>query len=152
MIQRVKQASVTIENELYSSIGYGYLLLVGFEEADDLNVIQQMAKKVVELRICEDENQKMNLSIKDIDGEILSVSQFTLYADCSKGRRPSFTKASASSLATIQYEQFNEELKKTGISVKTGVFQADMKVELINDGPVTIILDSKEIVKNGKFN
>ncbi len=150
IIQRVKQASVTIDQQLYSSIGYGYLLLVGFEEGDSEHEALVMAKKVSELRICEDEQQKMNLSIQDIGGEILSVSQFTLYADCRKGRRPSFTKACPSERAKELYAYFNQQLQELGLVVKSGVFHADMKVDLINDGPVTIILDSQEIVKNGK--
>ena len=148
-MQRVLQASVTIDDQLYSEIGKGYLLLVGFEEGDTADILPEMARKVVELRIGEDENGKMNLSIKDTGGEILSVSQFTLYADCRKGRRPSFVKAAQPEVATVLYDKFNEELNKQGVTVRTGVFQADMKVGLINDGPVTIVMDSEDIIKNG---
>ena len=148
VIQRVREASVTIDGQLYSQIGYGYLLLVGFEESDSDEILEQMARKVLELRICEDENQKMNLSIMDIGGDILSVSQFTLYADVRKGRRPSFTDAAGAQQATKLYDQFNEILRQSGLKIETGVFQADMKVALVNDGPVTIILDSKDVCRH----
>ena len=143
VIQRVREASVTIDGQLYSQIGYGYLLLVGFEESDSDEILEQMARKVLELRICEDENQKMNLSIMDIGGDILSASQFTLYADVRKGRRPSFTDAAGAQQATQLYDQFNEILRQSGLKIETGVFQADMKVALVNDGPVTICMDTK---------
>lgn len=146
VIQRVKQASVTIDNQLYSQIDYGYLVLVGFSCDDTKEIIDQMAKKIIELRICQDNDDKMNLSIQDINGQLLSVSQFTLYADARKGRRPSFTDAAKAIEAKELYEYFNEKLKESNLVVKTGIFQADMKVQLINDGPVTIILDSKEIL------
>ncbi len=148
VIQRVREASVTIDGQLYSQIGYGYLLLVGFEESDSNEILEQMARKVLELRICEDENQKMNLSIMDIGGDILSVSQFTLYADVRKGRRPSFTDAAGAQQATKLYDHFNEILRQSGLKIETGVFQADMKVALVNDGPVTIILDSKDVCRH----
>lgn len=149
LIQRVREASVTIDGSLYSEIGYGYLLLVGFEESDDEQILTDMARKVLEIRICEDENQKMNLSIMDIQGDILSVSQFTLYADVRKGRRPGFAGAAAPDKATLLYDRFNELLRQSGLKVCTGVFQADMKVALINDGPVTIMLDSKDVSRHG---
>ncbi len=147
LVQRVRQASVTIDGQLYSEIDYGYLLLVGISQNDDEKIIHQMAEKVLNLRVCEDENQKMNLSLLDIHGDILSISQFTLYADCRKGRRPSFTDAGKPETATKLYDEFNETLKQSGLVVKTGVFGADMKVGLINDGPVTIMLDSDIIQK-----
>ncbi len=147
VIQRVREASVTIDGQLYSKIGYGYLLLVGISNTDTPEILDAMAKKVVELRICEDENQKMNLSIMDISGEILSVSQFTLYADCRKGRRPSFIDAARPEFANELYQQFNKKLESYGVNVQTGKFQEDMKVALINDGPVTIVLDSDVIIK-----
>ncbi len=147
LVQRVRQASVTIDGQLYSEIDYGYLLLVGISQNDDEKIIHQMAEKVLNLRVCEDENQKMNLSLLDIHGDILSISQFTLYADCRKGRRPSFTDAGKPETATKLYDEFNETLKQSGLVVKTGVFGADMKVGLINDGPVTIMLDSDIILK-----
>jgi len=147
IIQRVKEASVSVDNKIVSEIGYGYLLLVGIGTNDDSNIVRQMADKVLGIRICEDENQKMNLSIQDIQGEILSVSQFTLYADAKKGRRPSFTDAAPPEKANNLYREFNIYLKQSGLVVKEGIFQADMKVALINDGPVTIILDSDIILK-----
>lgn len=147
VIQRVREASVTIDGQLYSNIGYGYLLLVGISTTDSEDILAAMAKKVIELRICEDENQKMNLSIMDISGEILSVSQFTLYADCRKGRRPSFIDAARPEMANELYQKFNDMLRSYGVKVETGVFQADMKVGLVNDGPVTIVLDSDVIIK-----
>ena len=145
VIQRVREASVTIDGQLFSSINYGYLLLAGFSEDDNEKIIADMVRKLMELRICEDANGKMNLSIQDIKGEILSVSQFTLYADCRHGRRPGFTNAAPAEKARKLYDVFNEELRKYPLRVETGVFQADMKVALINDGPVTIILDSREL-------
>ena len=147
VIQRVSQANVTVEKEIVGKIGYGYLLLVGIEEGDDKDIIDQMADKVVELRIMEDENRKMNLSIKDISGEILSRSQYTLLADCSHGRRPGFTRAARAEEARNLYLYFNDQLRKHDLPVETGIFQADMKVMLVNDGPVTIILDSREVCR-----
>jgi len=147
VIQKVKRASVTIEEKLFSKINDGYLLLVGFNNEDTIEIIPSMVQKIMELRICEDNNGKMNLSIQDTKGAILSVSQFTLYADASHGRRPSFTNALKAEEAKKYYELFNDELKKYGLEVQTGVFQANMQVELINDGPITIILDSKEVIR-----
>lgn len=145
VMQRVKNASVTIEGNMYSEISEGLLLLVGIEDSDTDEIIEKMAKKCVELRIFEDENGKMNLGLQDIHGSILSISQFTLYADCKKGRRPSFTKAGKPEFSSMMYDKFNELLKSYDVEVKTGIFGADMKVALLNDGPVTIILDSKEL-------
>lgn len=145
VMQRVKNASVTIEGNIYSEISEGLLLLVGIEDSDTDEMIEKMAKKCVELRIFEDENGKMNLGLQDIHGSILSISQFTLYADCKKGRRPSFTKAGKPEFSSMMYDKFNELLKSYDVEVKTGIFGADMKVALLNDGPVTIILDSKEL-------
>lgn len=147
VIQRVKRAAVKIEGKQYSSINVGYLLLIGFSYSDDEDILLPMAKKLLELRINEDSQGKMNLSIIDIGGEILSVSQFTLYADCKKGRRPSFTNACPSDKASQLYDKFNDILKESGLKVETGLFQAFMEVELINDGPVTVILDSDIILK-----
>lgn len=146
VLQRVKEASVTIDGKIYSSINKGYLLLVGFTHNDDLNLVTKIAKKINNLRIFSDENDKMNLSLKNVGGEILSVSQFTLYADTNSGNRPSFTKSMAFNEAKKLYEQFNEILKSYNIEVKTGVFGAMMDVKLVNDGPVTIIYD-EEVVK-----
>ncbi len=148
LIQRVKYASVTIDGEVKSSIGHGILALVGFCEGDREEFIAPMAKKMAGLRIFEDADGKMNLSVSDVGGEILAVSQFTLYADCRKGRRPSFTGALSPDRANEFYIEFvNAVADETGVSPKTGEFGADMKVELLNDGPVTIMLDSDDIIK-----
>ena len=144
VVQRVKEASVTIDGQIHGSINQGYLLLVGICDEDDESIVSKMAEKVKKLRIFEDEEGKMNLSLEQVQGDILSISQFTLFADCTKGNRPSFTKAGSPSHAKRLYEVFNEELRNLGIHVEEGIFGADMKVRLLNDGPVTIILDSKE--------
>lgn len=140
VIQRVNKASVTIENELYSSINKGLLVLFGVEKNDSEDTIEYFAQKLLKLRIFEDEQGKMNKSVLDIEGEILAVSQFTLAADCKKGTRPSFDNAMEPKRAKEFYEKFVEILKKSQINVKTGVFGAHMQVELVNNGPVTIIL------------
>lgn len=145
VLQRVKHASVTIDGEIHGKIEQGLLLLVGIEDADDDETLKKMAKKCIELRIFEDAEGKMNLGLKDVKGNILSISQFTLYADCKKGRRPSFTRAGKPAFATMMYDRFNQYLRSYDIIVEEGVFGADMKVELLNDGPVTILLDSKEL-------
>ena len=137
LIQRVKRASVTIENELYSSIGKGLLILLGVEKDDTSENAAKLAEKVAGLRIFEDENEKMNLSVKDVQGEILVVSQFTLCGDCKKGTRPSFDKAAPPDAAVKLYEEYAENIRALGLVVKTGKFRAMMDVELINDGPVT---------------
>lgn len=144
VIQRVKSAKVVTENKTVGEIKNGYLVLVGFKTDDDNKVIDKIVEKIVNLRIFSDENDKMNLDLATVKGEILSVSQFTLYADVTTGRRPSFTKSAPAAQAMELYEYFNEKLKSYGITVKTGVFQAAMEVELINDGPVTIIIDSED--------
>lgn len=143
LIQRVKKASVTIENELYSSINKGILALVGIEKGDTLEQVEKLAKKVVNLRIFPDENDKMNKSLIDINGEILIVSQFTLCGDCKKGTRPSFDKSAAPDIANELYESFIKEVQNYGIKIGTGKFGAMMDVELINDGPVTFMLEGK---------
>ncbi len=146
VIQRVKHASVTIDGVQVSAVNMGYLILLGVEQGDTKADADKLVKKIPVLRIFEDENEKMNLSCLDVDGEILVVSQFTLCADCSHGRRPSFTKSAPPGEAEMLYEYFVEELKKAGVKkVETGRFGADMKVDLLNDGPVTIILDSKDL-------
>lgn len=148
LIQRVKHASVNIDSNIVSSIENGLLVFVGFCSDDTEALIKPMAEKLAGLRIFEDENERMNLSVSDVGGEILVVSQFTLYADCRKGKRPSFTDAMKPETANSYYKKFVETIGDiTGVSPKTGEFGADMKVELVNDGPVTIMLDSAQIVK-----
>lgn len=141
LIQRVKKASVTIDNELFSSINAGILVLYGVEKGDEKEKAEKIADKISKLRIFEDENGKMNKSIKDIFGEVLVVSQFTLAGNCTKGTRPSFDRAELPEKANEMYEYFIKQLKDKGLPVKTGVFGAMMDVELINDGPVTFILN-----------
>lgn len=143
VVQRVSKANVTIDNKVYNSINNGLMILVGFTEGDNSFDIDYIVKKVVNLRIFDDENGVMNKSILDIKGSILSISQFTLYADTKKGNRPSYIKALKGELSTKLYDEFNEKLNNI-VPTKTGIFGADMKVNLINDGPVTIIIDSKE--------
>lgn len=140
LLQRVKNASVTVNDQVIGAVGKGLLILVCAEKGDSEEQCEKLAKKVLNYRIFEDENGKMNKSLIDINGEILAVSQFTLCADCKKGTRPSFDRAMQPDIAKDYYEKFVEILKKSGLNVKTGVFGADMKVGLINDGPVTIIL------------
>lgn len=146
VIQRVTHASVKVGGETVGSCGQGFLILLGVMAGDDEKEADKLVNKTVNLRIFEDENGKMNLSSLDIGGEMLVVSQFTLCADCTHGRRPSFTPSAPPDEANRLYEYFVRRLKENGIShVETGVFGADMKVELLNDGPVTIILDSSEL-------
>ena len=142
IVQRVKQAQVSIEGQVYSQIKQGLLLIVGVGPEDQLEDLDYAVRKLVNMRIFSDAEGKMNLSVKDIKGEILSISQFTLFADTKKGNRPAFTGAAKPEMAEAFYQDLNRELAKE-IPVETGVFGADMQVELINDGPVTIILDTK---------
>ena len=142
VIQRVKSASVSIDGRVYNAIQQGLLLLVGVEPEDQQEDLDYAVRKIVNMRIFSDDEGKMNLSVKDIQGEILSVSQFTLFADTKKGNRPAFTGAAKPDMAEAFYQEFNQELAKE-VSVEAGVFGADMQVELVNDGPVTIILDTK---------
>lgn len=146
VIQRVTHASVKVDGETVGSCGQGFLILLGVMAGDDEKEADKLVNKTVNLRIFEDENGKINLSSLDIGGEMLVASQFTLCADCTHGRRPSFTPSAPPDEANRLYEYFVHRLKENGIShVETGVFGADMKVELLNDGPVTIILDSSEL-------
>lgn len=144
VIQRSKNASVEVDNKVVGKIDKGLVILVGFTESDNENIIDKMVNKVINLRIFDDENGVMNKSLLDGNGDILSISQFTLYADTKKGRRPSYIKALRGEESTILYDIWNNKLKDAGINVETGIFGADMKVSLINDGPVTIIIDSEE--------
>lgn len=145
VLQRVKFASVKVDGELINRIDQGFLLLVGIKVGEKIEDIEKVAKKIAGLRIFEDENHKLNRAIKDVNGEILSISQFTLYADLKKGNRPSFTDAAGRDEAIKLYNHFNSLLLSNDIKVKSGVFGADMKVELLNDGPVTIIIDSEKL-------
>ena len=146
VIQRVSKSKVDIESKTVGEVGKGFMILLGVVEGDTKSDADKLLKKIPFLRIFEDENEKMNLSCLDVDGEMLVISQFTLAADCSHGRRPSFIGAAAPSEAIPLYEYFVQGLKDAGIKkVATGEFGADMQVSLINDGPVTIILDSKEL-------
>ena len=145
IIQRVKHASCKVDNKITGQIDHGYMILVGFGLNDNTDVVEKLADKVGKLRIFEDDNGKMNKSIFDVGGKILSISQFTLYADCSKGNRPSFTDALNPIQANQLYEHFNLCLRNLGIDVYEGIFGADMKIDLLNDGPVTIILNSEEL-------
>lgn len=143
VLQRVSEARVTVNGEITGEIGRGLLLLVGIGREDEDADLVWMADKLAGLRIFEDREGKMNLSVTDIGGSILSVSQFTLYGDCRKGRRPSFTDAARPEIANEMYERFNSLLRERGIRVETGRFGAMMEVALVNDGPVTFILDSR---------
>ena len=144
VIQRVSEASVTIDNEKVANIDTGLLILVGIEDADTFEDINWLTSKIAQLRIFNDENHVMNKSVKDVDGDVIVVSQFTLHASTKKGNRPSYIKASKPNIAIPLYEAFVESMEKAiGKKVQTGEFGADMKVSLINDGPVTIIIDTK---------
>lgn len=141
LVQRCDKANVKVNDNVVGSINKGLMILVGFTEGDNFDTIKYMVDKIVNLRVFDDENGIMNKSLLDKSFSILSVSQFTLYGDASKGRRPSYINALNGSLAKPLYDKFNEELRKYGIKVETGIFGGDMKVELINDGPVTIMLE-----------
>jgi len=141
VLQRVSRASVSVDGENIGSIGVGFLVLVGFTQGDGTSQLQWMADKIVGLRLFPDDEGKMNLDVKDVGGALLVVSQFTLYADARKGRRPSFVDAASPDDATALYDQFVRALIASGVPVETGSFGAKMYVELVNDGPVTLILD-----------
>lgn len=144
VIQRAKNASVTVDEKVIGAIDNGFVVLLGVTHEDTIEDVNYIANKIVNLRVFEDEEGKMNLSLIDINGGILSISQFTLYADTRKGRRPSFTQAAKPEYANELYMKFNKELSDKGIHVETGEFGAMMDVSLTNEGPVTIIIDSKE--------
>lgn len=141
LVQRVKEASVKVDGKLTGKIDNGFLVLLGITHTDNKEVADYLVKKLCNLRVFEDENEKMNLNIKDVNGKLLVVSQFTLYADTEKGNRPSFVKAAKPDMANELYEYFCEECKKQDIEVQKGIFGADMKVSLLNDGPVTVMLE-----------
>ncbi|OQC09511.1 MAG: D-tyrosyl-tRNA(Tyr) deacylase [Candidatus Cloacimonetes bacterium ADurb.Bin088] len=141
LIQRVGSASVEVENRLVGSIGSGLLLFVGFGHSDSPDLLPQAVRKISEMRVFSDDNGKLNLSLRDIGGQALIVSQFTLYANCSRGRRPDFTPAADPAIAEQLYDSFVALFRETGITVQTGIFAADMLVNLINDGPVTFFLE-----------
>ena len=143
VIQRVKHASVTVDGNVTGKIGKGFLVLIGIANSDTKEIADQYLKKLLNLRIFEDEKGKTNLSLKDVNGELLLVSQFTLYADCRKGNRPSFINAGAPDMAEALYEYMIEACKKEIPVVETGIFGADMQVDLLNDGPFTIVLDER---------
>lgn len=143
VIQRVKEANVKVEGNVVGEISEGLMLLIGIDENDENDDADWLVKKIVDLRIFSNEDGKMNLSVKDISGEILCISQFTLLSDYKKGNRPSYIKAAKPDKAIPMFEYFKEEIKKSGLKIESGIFGADMKVSLLNDGPVTLVLDSK---------
>ena len=145
VLQNVINCEVKIKDKVYSSIDRGFLLLVSFTDGDNLDIINKMANKISKLRVFMDENGKTNLSLLDVNGKIMSVSQFTLYADVKKGNRPSFTNCLDFNKAKELYQQFNLELKKLNLKVGEGIFGEDMKVSFVNDGPFTLVIDSKEV-------
>ena len=144
VVQRVKNSNVVVEGQTIGEIGQGYMVLIGVGPEDTKEIADFLVQKLINLRVFEDENEKMNLSLKDVGGELLVVSQFTLYGDCRKGRRPSFSSAARPEVATKLYEEFIEKARKEGIVTKTGQFGAHMMVDLTNDGPVTILLESRK--------
>ena len=143
VVQRVTSSSVSVDGKIIGEIGLGFNVLIGISKEDTLEDLKYIKDKVINLRVFQDENDKMNLSLLDVSGEILVISQFTLYGDCRKGRRPNFMEAQGGEGAIKLYEEFLELLKTSGLKVESGEFGADMKVQINNDGPVTILLDSK---------
>lgn len=144
VIQRVSKASVSIDEEVVGQIARGFMVLVGVEEADSQEDVDYLVRKTANMRIFEDEEGKMNISLKDVGGQVLSISQFTLHANTKKGNRPSFVDAARPDHSLPLYEAYNEGIRQEGLTVETGEFGADMQISLINDGPVTIIIDSKD--------
>jgi len=147
VIQRVNRASVEVDNKVIGKINKGFLVLIGITHNDNVEIADKLIKKLINLRVFEDENGKMNLALKDVKGELLLISQFTLYADCKDGNRPAFIEAAKPEFANELYEYVVEQCKKQNVNVQTGAFGADMKVSLMNDGPVTIIMDSDKLFK-----
>lgn len=146
VVQRVLKSSVSVDGKVVGQIGKGFNILLGVGEGDGEKQVEWLAEKIAHLRIFEDENGKMNLALNDVGGAALVISQFTLYGDCEKGRRPSFTKAAHPKTAKQLYEDFTKALASFGIPVETGIFQTDMKVEILNDGPVTMIIDTPNAI------
>ena len=145
VVQRVSSAQVKVEGQVTGSIGKGLLVLVAVHESDTVKEVKWLAEKVVDLRLFTDANDKMNLSCREIGGELLVVSQFTLYGDCRRGRRPSYCHSASPEKAEPLYDAFVEQLKQSGLRVQVGVFQAHMEVSLVNDGPVTLLVDSPQV-------
>lgn len=150
LVQRVTKSSVSVESQVIGAIGQGFLVLIGISQTDTEEIADKMVKKLLGLRIFEDENGKTNLDIKTVEGQLLLISQFTLYADCRKGNRPSFIMAGAPDKASSLYDYIIKKCKEEITVVQQGKFGADMKVELINDGPFTVLLDSEEIISSSK--
>ena len=148
LIQRVTDANVSVDGKVVGKIGRGFMVFIGIAGTDTVEIADKMIKKLIGMRIFEDENGKTNLALKDVGGELLLISQFTLYSDCKKGNRPSFVNAGAPDMADEMYQYIISQCKKEIDVVEKGIFGADMKVSLVNDGPFTIVLDSDEIIKN----
>lgn len=147
VIQRVKHASVSVDNQITGEIEQGFLVLLGVTHTDTEKEVDWLAKKITDLRVFKDSEDKMNLGLKDVNGELLIISQFTLYGNCIKGRRPAFIDAAKPDMANELYEKFLKKCKDLGFKTEAGIFGADMKVELLNDGPVTLIIDTKDCSK-----
>ncbi|ERT69653.1 MAG: D-aminoacyl-tRNA deacylase [Cetobacterium somerae] len=147
VIQRVKHASVSVDNQITGEIKQGFLVLLGVTHTDTEKEVDWLAKKITDLRVFNDSEDKMNLGLKDVNGELLIISQFTLYGNCIKGRRPAFIDAAKPDVANELYEKFLKKCKDLGFKTEAGIFGADMKVELLNDGPVTLIIDTKDCSK-----
>ncbi|MGL4989483.1 MAG: D-aminoacyl-tRNA deacylase [Cetobacterium sp.] len=147
VIQRVTNASVTVEDKITGKINHGFLVLLGVTHSDTEKDVEWLAKKITDLRVFNDSDDKMNLGLKDVDGELLVISQFTLYGNCIKGRRPAFIDAAKPDIANELYEKFLKKCRVLGFKTEAGVFGADMKVELLNDGPVTLIIDTADLKK-----